>query len=357
MMRKFIVITLVISTALLGAILFEGYKKLDLSLIKDNRPATSTRLSFDDFINTKVEKMSLDEQRGQMFMISIPGTTLSDQTIEYLKDNHIGGVILLNHNIQSPEQVRNLTNDLKEKVNPYLLIAIDQEGGNVVRINWDKYAPLSARTLGSNYTQEQIYDIEFYRATLLKDLGINVLLGPVADIADRTSFMYNRSYSSDPTKTADIIQTIISAHQEAGILSVPKHFPGHGRTSVDSHVEFPVIPLTKQELRNHELKPFQAAIDTGVDFIMISHIINPLIDPQKPASQSQEYLKILEQDMGFDGIVITDDLRMTGQIKGGINWGINLTIEPEEQIGQRLNSITPEEQYISKLLALKYQKL
>lgn len=356
-MRRYqIAIIIMLFLSLTGVLLFIGYRKYNIRTMPVSNSTPST-LSFNDFIQYKTDKMSIEEKRGMMFMVSIPDTVLSAETAKFLNDRNIGGVILLKHNIQNSNQLKKLTSDLRNQVNPHILIAIDQEGGDVVRIPWDKYAGVSARDMGQNYSLDQIYDIELYRANLLKDLGINVILGPVADVADKGSFIYRRSYGSNPDKVAQIVSKIIEAHNKAGIISIPKHFPGHGRTPVDSHIEFPVISLTKEELKNYELKPFQAAIDQGAQLVMLSHILNPNIDKNLPASKSESYVRILEDEMKYEGLVITDDLKMTGKIEGGIDWGINLTIESQNKVIQRLNSINPENKYVSKLLVLKYQRL
>jgi len=296
------------------------------------------------FLLSKLKSMTIDEKRGLLFMVSIPDKVLSKTTIKFLKENYIGGVVLLGNNVETETQIKQLTKDLREKVNENLLIAIDQEGGTVVRIPWDKYSNLSARDIGLTNDNNFAYEVARYRAELLLDLGINVILGPVADIAyTKNSFMYDRSFGSDPETVAKFVEAFVKGQNDAGIITVLKHFPGHGRTTTDSHKDFPVIHLSKEELLAGEFIPFKRGIEAGAEMIMLAHIVNPLIDPDIPASVSFEYVEILERELGFFRIVITDDLDMTGKIDTEIGWGINLVAEKFESIKSRIEDTNPDE--------------
>ncbi|MBN1331270.1 beta-hexosaminidase [Candidatus Dojkabacteria bacterium] len=313
-------------------------------------------LTTDSLVNLDYLSLSSVQKQGTMFMVSIPDTVLSDKSVQFLKSNKISGVILMPDNIENEAQVKQLTLDLKTKVDDRLLIAIDQEGGTVVRIPWDKYARTSARTLGNVNKTQDTYEIAKYRAQLLKDLGINLILGPVADVADSNSFMYSRSYSNSPQIVASHVEAEIKAYHELALLTAVKHFPGHGDTTTDSYQEFPYISKSIEELQVNEFIPFQKAIEMQTDFVMTGHIVNSQID-SAPASICEKYAAILEEDLGFEGIIITDDLKMTGDIDGGINWGINLLIENQSAIQNRLSLIEPEEKYVKKVLELRYEKL
>lgn len=342
---------------LVSLILFVVYFKQrsytsSYKIVKPNK-----QITIDNYIDKKIVRLNISQKRGQLFMVGISGTTLSKADEQFLKDNHIGGIILLKGNIQNEQQLKSLISDIRVKVNKYMIIAIDQEGGTVVRIPLDKYADVSARELGNKNDENYTKEVASYRASLLKDLGINLLLGPVADVADKGSFLYDRSYSSSPEKTANYVEITVTANQQKGILSAIKHFPGQGPTASDSHSTFPVINKSKDDLMNTDWVPFQTGINTGSEFVMLGHIINPQIDLQKPASISEEYIKILENDLHFQGIVITDDLKMTGHIEGGINYGINISIETRNTTLTRMNTITPNDKYVRKLLELKYKKL
>jgi len=354
---KIIVFTFFAVSMIISTVLFIIYFKQRADNKRPEPVRSNRELTIDNLIDRKLVFMPIEEKRGVLFMVGINGTTLSKADENFLKDNHIGGVILLSGNVQSETQVKELTADIRNKVNSRMIIAIDQEGGTVVRIPWDKYADVSARDLGNkdddNYTEE----VAVYRANLLKELGINLLLGPVADVADKGSFLYDRSYSSSPGKVAEYVDITVTTDKQQGVFSAIKHFPGHGATTTDSHNKFPVINRSKTELENNDWVPFKAGIDAGSEFVMLGHIINPQIDSKKPASMSEEYLKILETDLHFQGILITDDLKMTGNIKGGINWGINMSIEDRKITEERMRMVSPDDKYVRRVLELKYKKL
>lgn len=334
---------------------------LNLSLIYLGffRPSQTTNLDSIKPINEEQGDMiatptnvNVEVEKGKMFMVGIPDKVLSSETINFLKDNKIGGVVLLGNNIENEEQLKRLTTDLKEKVAKDILIAIDQEGGTVVRIKWDKYKDLSARDIGNKKDINFAYEVSLYRGRLLKDLGINVILGPVADIANKNSFMYDRSFGSDAKTVSDMVAASVRGYKDAGIHSVLKHFPGHGKTTTDSHQEFPVINLTLEQLKKDDLLPFKAGIDAGAKMVMFGHIINTDID-SKPASLSKKYVELLEKELGFEGVVITDDLSMTGKINSAISWGINLTLQSKEHVKGLMKDFTPEGKYYSKIEDLK----
>jgi beta-N-acetylhexosaminidase len=349
---SFFIISLIVSFSL-----FIIYFKQRADNKRPEPVKTEKNITLDNFIDRKLILMPIDEKRGVLFMVGINGTKLSNADEKFLKENHIGGVILLGGNIKSEAQVKELTSDIRTKVDSHMIIAIDQEGGTVVRIPWDKYTDVSARNLGNKDDKDYTKEVAVYRANLLKELGVNLLLGPVADVADKGSFLYDRSYSSSPEKAADYVDITVTTDRQQGIFSAIKHFPGHGATSVDSHSMSPVINKNRAELENNDWVPFKAGINAGSEFVMLGHIINPQIDPKKPASISEEYLKILENDLHFQGVIITDDLKMTGNIKGGINWGINMSIEDRAVTENRMRSISPDDKYVRRVLELKYKKL
>lgn len=354
-MKRTITTILTLLVLMLLVLNLQRLKQLSKTKYQETQE-THKLVQFENFLNYKISQMSQKEKQGTMFIVSIPGPVLDEKTIEFLNENNVSGVILLSENIESEEQLKQLTSDLKSKVDRRLIIAVDQEGGSVVRIPWDKYALVSARKEGErndlNYTKE----IHTYRAELLKKLGINTILGPVADIGERNSFMHSRSYSSEPGVVVQVIETIINIYRDYNILTTTKHFPGHGATIVDSHEEFPIINKSKEDLYSHELIPFEAAIETETEFIMPGHILNPQINPKEPFTVSPKTLELLEE-MNFEGVIITDDLKMTGNIEGGIGWGLNLIIDSQENSQNRMASIEPDVNYLKKILELRYRKL
>lgn len=277
-----------------------------------------------DYID-KVLEMNDKERKGLLLMVGIKDKVLSEETIKTLKDNHIMGVILFDYNITDEKQLKKLTSDLRKYVNTNMLISIDQEGGEVNRINFDKLKNISPKNIGDSNSSEYAYNIAYQKSKFLLDLGINMILGPLCDIPnDTNSYLYNRSFSTNVNIVAEMVSNTVKAQRDAGIISVLKHFPGHGDTAVNSHNDFPSINKTTNELLSNEFIPFKSGIDAGAEVVLVAHIKNKYIDDKNTASMSKKYADILEKDLGFNGVVITDDLAMTGNIDKGINFGINL---------------------------------
>ena len=277
-----------------------------------------------DYID-KVLEMNDKERKGLLLMVGIKDKVLSEETIKTLKDNHIMGVILFDYNITDEKQLKKLTSDLRKYVNPNMLISIDQEGGEVNRINFDKLKNISPKNIGDSNSSEYAYNIAYQKSKFLLDLGINMILGPLCDVPnDTNSYLYNRSFSTNLNIVAEMVSNTVKAQRDAGIISVLKHFPGHGDTVVNSHNDFPSINKTTNELLSNEFIPFKSGIDAGAEMVLVAHIKNKYIDNKNTASMSKKYADILEKDLGFNGVVITDDLAMTGNIDKGINFGINL---------------------------------
>jgi beta-N-acetylhexosaminidase len=176
------------------------------------------------------------DKKGILTMVNIPDTVLNENTVQFLIENKIMGIILFNYNIQSEKQLKQLTQDLKNKVDKNILIAIDHEGGEVINIPWDKTRWITARMIGRSGSLQYAYNIAYHRAVLLRELGINVILGPVADVAlSRKSYLYERCFGTTPEWVAAYVAITVKAQKDAGIISVLKHFPGHGKTITNSH--------------------------------------------------------------------------------------------------------------------------
>lgn len=263
-------------------------------------------------VNTTFSHMSLDEKIGQMIMVSITGTRVNTNTQSLIQDYNIGGVIIMSGNLVSQSQIKQLVNDLQELTTVNLLIATDQEGGVVARIPWDEARYISQPHIGIVNREDFAYAAGEDHAQALKNLNINVNLAPVLDVSlVLGSIMASRTLGSDPEKVATLGVSIMRAHQDIGIIATGKHFPGIGRSVTDSHANLPVIDISKEQLTNEELVPFKAAIDQGVDVIMIGHAKYPQIDNEYPASLSKIIITdILRGELGFDGVVISDDIKM-----------------------------------------------
>ena len=301
----------------------------------------------------KVAEMSDKERKGLLLMVGIKDKVLSEDTIKTLKDNHIMGVILFDYNITDEKQLKKLTSDLRKYVNPNMLISIDQEGGEVNRINFDKLKNISPKNIGDSNRAEYAYNIAYQKSKFLLDLGINMILGPLCDIPnDTNSYLYNRSFSTNANIVAEMVSNTVKAQRDAGIISVLKHFPGHGDTAVNSHNDFPSINKTTNELLSNEFIPFKSGIDAGAEMVLVAHIKNKYIDNKNTASMSKKYADILEKDLGFNGVVITDDLAMTGSINKGINFGINLISNVYENVEYMFEDIDADIISCARLLKI-----
>jgi len=226
----------------------------------------------------------------------------------------VGGLILFSRNIVSPEQIRQLCNDAQAYAaqcgQPPLFIAIDQEGGVVARLK-----PPFTQFAGNPAMRGVDDAVAFAQITAreLNDIGVNMNMAPVLDIAPAhgPSVMQERVFAGDPQWVARMGTTVIDHLQAAGIIAVGKHFPGIGRTVLDSHEDLPELDVEGETLAGSDLIPFQAAIQADVGGIMLSHIRYPRLDPQWPASLSAAIAQdLLRGQLGYDGLVLTDDLDM-----------------------------------------------
>lgn len=261
---------------------------------------------------------SPEQIAGQRLMIGFEGTNLTDDlkyAIDHLK---IGGIILFAINLVSPKQIRDLNAAAQEFAascgQPPLFVAIDQEGGQVARLK----APFTQFAGNPHMTGEEDA-VEFSRITAaeLKGIGVNMDMAPVLDIAPEEidSVMAKRAFGSDPDWVCKMGAAVISHLQRNKIMAVAKHFPGIGRTVLDSHLELPDLNTDLDELRQTDLLPFERAVALPVAGVMLSHIRYTGIDPRWPASLSPAVTKdLLRRQMGYDGVVMTDDLDM-GAIK------------------------------------------
>ena len=267
----------------------------------------------------KIREFSHEQLAGQRLMIGFDGTRFNENLKYCIETLKVGGVILFARNIEGPVQLQNLCRDIQACAadcgQPPLIIAVDQEGGVVARLK----APFTE--FPGNPAMTGADDArEFARITAseLNSVGINMNMAPVMDIAFEgiESIMASRAFGSDPDRVSRLGTVVISELQKGRIMAVAKHFPGIGRTVLDSHLDLPVLPAAPKLLETFDLIPFQAAIDCPVSGIMLSHILYPKIDPTWPASLSPRIARdMLRVKMGYDGVVLTDDMDM-GAIKG-----------------------------------------
>jgi len=275
-----------------------------------------------------MHRLSDKQMAGQRLMIGFDGIDLNEDLQYHIKNHQVGGLILFSRNITSPEQVRSLCDSTQAFARacglPGLLIAIDQEGGTVARL---KHPFTEFPGNIHMRTQEDAVNFARISAQELIDVGINMNMAPVLDVAfdPQVSIMKARSFGSDPDWVAQMGLTVIAHLQAGGVVSVAKHFPGIGRTILDSHLELPYLEADADELWAGDLEPFRQAIAHDVCGVMLAHICFRALDDEWPASLSKKIARnLLRHRMGYDGLVITDDLDM-GAIKK--HWGIRLVMQ------------------------------
>ena len=269
-----------------------------------------------DEITEMISQMTLDEKLGQMMFAGVSGTSLQQETTSLIRDYKVGGLILYANNLETPQQTVSLMNDLMAAnvTNRLpLFMGTDQEGGKVVRLPGPlKNFPTNQKVGDINQAQFS-FEIGQLLGEQLKAFGFNLDFAPVMDVNSNPNnpIIGDRSFSSNPDIVSQLgIQTMKGLESQQ-VIPVIKHFPGHGDTSVDSHLELPKVSKSLDDLKQLELIPFKTAIDKGVDVVMVGHILLPKIDQQYPSSMSKEIITgILRNQLGFDGVVMTDDMTM-----------------------------------------------
>lgn len=266
----------------------------------------------------RTASFSNEQLAGQRLMVGFNGTRLNEELKFLINRLKVGGVILFAGNLQSPDQIKDMCHAIQDYAQsceqPPLFIAVDQEGGPVARLK----APFTQ--FAGNPHMKNIEDaVRFAEITAaeLTQVGINMNMAPVMDVSPEgsNSIMAERAFGGNPTWVSRLGVTVIEHLQQNKIMAVAKHFPGIGRTTLDSHMDLPILPDDLSTIEQFDLIPFEAGIQCGVCGVMLSHIFYTKLDPQWPASLSPKIAKdFLRHRMGFDGLVLTDDLDM-GAIK------------------------------------------
>jgi beta-N-acetylhexosaminidase len=261
-----------------------------------------------------IQNLTDEQFAGQRLMVGFEGTELSEDLKLMIQDLHVGGVILFSGNISTPRQVQELCASIQDHAHtcgePPLFISIDQEGGVVARLK----KPFTE--FGGNPGMTGIADAVKFAEICARELmmsGINMNMAPVLDVAfdQEKSIMSDRAFGDDPEWVTSLGMAVIKHLQQGGVLSVCKHFPGIGRTTLDSHLDLPFLDTDVATMTASDLLPFAAAIANHAAGIMLSHICYRQVDENWPASLSEIIARdLLRHQMGFKGLTITDDLDM-----------------------------------------------
>ena len=246
------------------------------------------------------------------FFIDLPGTELSDDDEKRLNQIQPGGIILFERNCSSKKQLQEFITSLKDLLGNDLIIAVDHEGGRVVRFSEILPELPSANSLAKLNDASKVFEYARESGQVLKGLGITLNLAPLADVACPTTnlLLIDRCFGSDPEFVGDMCVAFIEGMHTAGVQCTAKHFPGLGPAGDDTHKLETLITLDQDELEKL-WQPFVKAIKTGVDAVMIGHAAYRALDMVKPATFSERIITfILRKRLDFNGLIISDDLEM-----------------------------------------------
>jgi beta-N-acetylhexosaminidase len=251
---------------------------------------------------------------GQLLIGSLPGTTITPEIRSLGREFSLGGIILFSRNIEEPEQVAELAVDLQSLASETpLWVSVDQEGGRVARLRkpFTEWPPMAV--LGRSGSAELATRFAAALAAELRAVGVTLDYAPVLDIHTnpRNPVIGDRALAEDADAVGRLGAAIVRGLQDNGIAACGKHFPGHGDTSVDSHLELPLVEHPPDRIRRVECVPFREAIRAEVAFIMTAHVLVPALDDERPATLSPHIVQhLLRDELGFQGVILSDDLEM-----------------------------------------------
>ena len=245
-------------------------------------------------------------------MMDIAGTWLTAEDRQMLRQPEVGGLIIFARNIESPLQVRELCQSIRA-LRPDLLLAVDQEGGRVQRLRQGFLRLPAMRAIADNHNAEVLAEqCGWLMATEVLAVGLDLSFAPVLDLDhQRSAVVGSRAFEGDPQRATTLAAAFIRGMHQAGMAATGKHFPGHGWAEADSHVAIPVDERSLDEIRASDMLPFKR-LASMLDAVMPAHVIYPQVDEQ-PAGFSRRWLQdILRGELGFDGVIFSDDLSMAG---------------------------------------------
>lgn len=352
---------------------------------KEELPIVEIEPTEAEIIEQIISDMTLEEKIGQLFMVAYRKDAngqdilvVSEDISAQIEQYNLGGVILFSENLHTLEQTQTFTSDLQNSAKIPLFISIDEEGGTVSRLAYSEIEYEKFPSAGKITSAQEVERSATVIGETLIELGINVNFAPVADVNTNPSntVIGNRAYSSDAEIASDMVSIFVNAIEKTGVSSVAKHFPGHGDTNEDSHYGTATVTHNLEHLQTVEFLPFQSAIESDVDFIMVGHITTPNItENDLPATLNPEIIDILRQDLGYTGVVIADAFDMQAITKNfgteqsvimAINAGIDIVLMPNDIVlayNAVLNAVETEEisidtinQHVTRIMTLKMQK-
>ncbi|KGP78254.1 glycoside hydrolase family 3 [Paenibacillus sp. MAEPY2] len=269
-----------------------------------------------DPVQEQLDQLSLDEKVGQMILAGVQGTTLDAQAKQMIMDQKVGGIIFYANNVSTLQGTATFVQSIKDanRSNPVpIFMSVDQEGGKVSRMPETVESIPSNGKVGKTKDSDLAETMGKLLARQIQLVGFNVDFAPVLDINSNPNnpVIGDRSFGSSASLVSRMGIAEMKGLRSEGIIPVVKHFPGHGDTSVDSHLDLPVVNKTEQQLAELEWIPFEAAVKEQVEAVMVAHILFPKLDPDHPASLSDVIIgQHLRGKFKYDGVVITDDLSM-----------------------------------------------
>ena len=310
-MKKFLLILgLLVIIAIPIVIYFVYDFDSDANIPSDNLDTNEPEKT--DKITKMLDNMSVEEKVGQMFMVRVPKENADKRVSEY----HLGGYIMFGRDFdnKTKEEVMGNIASWQSASDIPMLIGVDEEGGTVNRISTNtefRSEPFkSSQELYAEGVFDLIYEDTIIKANFLKELGINVNFAPVVDVSiNPDDYIYKRSFGKNANLTSEYAEVVVRTMKESNIASVLKHFPGYGNNT-DTHTGISIDNRTLETFKENDFLPFEAGIKAGANIVLVSHNIVTNIDSNNPASLSTRVHEILRNDLGFAGVIITDDLYM-----------------------------------------------
>ena len=330
-------------------------------------------------IDKLMEEMTIDEKIAQMLVLYYNSDVADEELINTIKEINPGGFIIMKENITTFDKTRKFISDIKENSKIMPIISIDEEGGLVQRLQYISDIEINdiptMSDLGNTDDETIACEIGKVIAEELKTIGINVDFAPVLDLNlnSENEIISTRSFGSDPILVSKMAVNLAKCMEENDVIPVYKHFPGHGDTSTDSHIDLPIINKSYEDLLSSDLIPFKNAIDNDAKIIMIGHLALPnIIGDNTPSTLSKSIVTdILKEDLGYNGLVITDALNMGALTDSytdeeiyvnAINAGVDLLLMPngsKNAIKYIKNNISEERinESVRNILEFKFKYL